>query len=75
MAERSDDRLMMEKLARALKVYANPRHWKEDDWGCTSVFWREYGKPGVRARNTLKRYQEYLASGVTEPKDGADVDS
>ncbi len=43
-------------LARALSWYANPKNWKNDDWGVASVIQgSDYGKPGERARNALKR--------------------
>lgn len=58
----SDDRLMMEKLARALRIYAKPENWGRDDWNVMAVFNREYGKPGVRARETLKKYERYLSA-------------
>lgn len=62
MTDRTRDyELMMEKMARALRVYANPSNWGDDDWGVRAVFHREYGKPGVRAQRTLERYERLMA--------------
>jgi hypothetical protein len=43
-----------ERLERALRWYANPKHWRPDDWGVPSVVQPpEYGKPGTKARKAL----------------------
>jgi hypothetical protein len=64
-----DYRLMCEKLARALAIYAKEANWAKDDWGVPAVFEREYGKPGTRARATLKRYERFMS----DESQGADA--
>jgi hypothetical protein len=47
---------------RALAWYADERNWKEDDWGVPSVVQHpDYGKPGQKARNAIKRIGRELA--------------
>jgi len=42
-------------LREALKFYAHPDNWREDDWGVRSVIQPpEYGKPGTIAREALE---------------------
>jgi hypothetical protein len=46
----------IKKLERALRFYANKRHWKKDDWGILSVIQPpEYGNPGEKARAALAK--------------------
>lgn len=52
----------VEILERALRWYADPKNWKEDDWGCLAVIDHpDYGDAGKKARNALAR-----AARVTE---------
>ena len=48
-----------ERLRKALKVYADKKNWKNDDWGILSVFSRDdggvgYGNPTAIAREALE---------------------
>ena len=50
------DREKLEIAMRALRWYAHPDHWREDSWNVPSVIQApDYGKPGAKARNALKR--------------------
>ena len=43
-------------LTRALKWYANEKHWRENDWNVPSVIYSpDYGNPGGKARRALER--------------------
>lgn len=49
-----DDRIAI--LERALRWYANPTNWTEDDWGVLAVVRGQgYGDPTRKARSALKR--------------------
>jgi hypothetical protein len=46
---------------RALTYYADETHWSDDDWGVLSVIsGHEYGEPGKKARNAIKRITKLL---------------
>lgn len=55
---RANDLLRIQRIARmerALKWYANPKHWSTDGWGVRSVVKSpDYGDPGKKARNPLR---------------------
>lgn len=62
MSDRNELARRIAKLERALRWYANPKNWGEDDWGVRSIVQPpEYGKPGTKARQAL---------GLKEPTDG-----
>lgn len=47
---------------RALGFYAMEKNWGDDDWGVRSVVQPpEYGDPGKKARNALKRIEKLVA--------------
>lgn len=57
-----DQDTQVDILERALRWYANPENWREDDWGVLSVVQGpEYGEPGKKARSALRR------AGLTIP--------
>lgn len=71
------------KLAEALRValtalewYGDERHWQEDDWGVRSVVAHpEYGEPGKKAQNAIKRIgrvtrPEYVAKILQDQIEG-----
>ncbi|KKK82010.1 hypothetical protein LCGC14_2807630, partial [marine sediment metagenome] len=37
MTKCTEARRLLERAVVALRFYANPRNWKEDDWGMLSV--------------------------------------
>lgn len=46
---------------RALEWYADESHWKDDDWNVRGVVQPpEYGQPGKKARNAIKRVERQL---------------
>lgn len=43
---------------KALEWYADERSWSEDDWGCRAIIRSpDYGQPGKKARNAIKRIE------------------
>lgn len=54
-AEICDLRARVARLEGALRVYANPDNWRNDNWGvrCIIDFEGEYGDPGNVARAAL----------------------
>jgi hypothetical protein len=53
-------------LERALRWYADPRNWREDDWNVRGVIASpDYGDPGKKARNALRRAARAAATTST----------
>jgi hypothetical protein len=49
-----------DRLAEALKWYADKNHYSDDDWGVLSVISPpEYGNPGQIARAALAAHEEW----------------
>jgi hypothetical protein len=54
---------------RALAWYADEKHWARDDWDVLAVVQGpEYGKPGTKARNAIKRVEKVLDPARISPR-------
>lgn len=52
----------LKTATKALAWYADEKHWREDDWGCTAVIAvPDYGEGGKKARNAIRRIEMDVA--------------
>ena len=62
MTKCTEARRLLERAVVALRFYANPRNWKEDDWGMLSVVQgAAYGKPTEKAQRVKRAIDAFLA--------------